>query len=288
MREKAVCFGKTISLVGIITEPDPTDRESGNHLSAIILLNAGLLHRVGPHRLHVKMARRLAAMGFVVLRFDFSGIGDSKGRMDSLPVKKSRVSENQEAMDFLSAVRGIEQFILIGICSGAYFALRTAIDDPRVVGAIPIEGYGYLTTQYHWSHFTNPTSWWRIITGKKDVRDTSIMAWGIIRSLTAKVRRLFTRKEQTQPKADLVADVCCGIKRGVDLLLVYAEGTPAFYNFVTHKDKLVASMSSGKLRVEVVEHADHTFTLLPTQEQLLKVVQNWTQAVVQNRSAPHN
>lgn len=326
MREEIVLFGKVSSLVGIVTAPgdfdtgldtasplDPTQSkdtvESGKEngetkenppfvggispsppLPAVILLNSGLLHRVGPNRFYVKMARRLAAMGVVALRFDLSGIGDSTVRMDNLPLEKSWVSETQEAMDFLNATRGIEQFILIGICSGAYFALRTAIEDARVVGAIPIEGYGYLTHRYYWSHFVNPTSWWRITTGKKDIRDTIAMAWNLIRSLTAKIGSLFPtlkcgamKAQVRQPRVNLALDVNLSIERGVDLLLVYAKGGPAYYNFVTHKGQLHASMSSGKLQVEVIEHSDHLFTPLSVQEHLLQVVQNWMQAMAQNR-----
>jgi alpha/beta superfamily hydrolase len=69
-----VLFGRTRSLVGIITDPPEAERDPQR--PAIVCLNAGIIHRVGPHRLYVKMARTLAAMGFVVLRFDFSGIGD--------------------------------------------------------------------------------------------------------------------------------------------------------------------------------------------------------------------
>ncbi|MGH7928173.1 MAG: alpha/beta hydrolase, partial [Candidatus Binatia bacterium] len=75
MREEALLLGKTRSLVGILT--DPPEAKRSTRLPGIILLNAGIIHRVGPNRMHVKIARTLAPMGFVVVRFDFSGIGDS-------------------------------------------------------------------------------------------------------------------------------------------------------------------------------------------------------------------
>src|SRR4030095_13226651 len=111
MREEILLLGKTKSLVGIIT--DPPEAKRSNELPGIILLNAGIIHRVGPNRIHVKIARTLAPMGFVVLRFDFSGIGDSKVRDDNLPFEESGVRETQETMDYLSATRGIKRFYLI-------------------------------------------------------------------------------------------------------------------------------------------------------------------------------
>src|SRR5262245_17124568 len=120
MKEEILQFGKTQSLVGIITEP--TEVKSDSPRPGIILLNAGLIHRIGPSRLYVKIARVLTGIGFTVLRFDFSGTGDSRVREDNLPFEQSAVDEVREAMNSLKETRGIEQFLLIGHCSGAGFS----------------------------------------------------------------------------------------------------------------------------------------------------------------------
>ena len=59
MTEEAVLFGTTQSLVGILSQPPREEAPRG--LPAVILLNAGIVHRVGPNRLYVRMARELAA-----------------------------------------------------------------------------------------------------------------------------------------------------------------------------------------------------------------------------------
>ena len=57
MSEEIITFGKTRALVGILHKPvGPAPRAD---LPAVLLLNAGLLHRVGPNRLYVKIARQL-------------------------------------------------------------------------------------------------------------------------------------------------------------------------------------------------------------------------------------
>ena len=109
MREEAVVFGRASALVGVITDPPAGGRPA--HAMAVILLNAGLLHRVAPNRLYVELARGLAAQGFAAFRFDFSGIGDSNVRRNSLPFEKSIVN--------------------------------TARVDARVVGAVLINPQGY-------------------------------------------------------------------------------------------------------------------------------------------------
>ena len=73
-REKAVRFGSSASLVGVVTEA-ATGTAAADR-PAFLFLNSGILHRVGSCRMHVRMARALSAAGFDCLRFDYSGIGD--------------------------------------------------------------------------------------------------------------------------------------------------------------------------------------------------------------------
>ena len=77
MTERIVRFGPEDGLLGILTEPVSPPRGP-----AILFLNAGVLHHVGPFGWYVSLARRLAELGFLSLRFDLSGIGDSPLRND--------------------------------------------------------------------------------------------------------------------------------------------------------------------------------------------------------------
>src|SRR6185295_20136065 len=99
-------------LVGIVTDPPGfvPSRSAGGPLGAI-LLNAGVIHRVGPSRLYVYLARELAALGCVAARFDHSGIGDSTVRRDGSSFEESSLVEAREAMDALQESRGVERFV---------------------------------------------------------------------------------------------------------------------------------------------------------------------------------
>ena len=110
MTEHAVAFPvASESLVGVFTAAEPSD-DHGR--PAIIFLNAGLLHRIGPNRLYVRMAREMAGRGFSSLRFDLSGIGDSLPRTDGLPLRAAALRDVQDALDFLSRKRTLSSFIL--------------------------------------------------------------------------------------------------------------------------------------------------------------------------------
>ena len=70
--ELAVMFGRSGTLLGILTRPLPHVRK---RLPAIVVLNTGIAHRVGHNRMYVTLARELASRGHTVFRFDLSGIG---------------------------------------------------------------------------------------------------------------------------------------------------------------------------------------------------------------------
>src|SRR5690606_37848418 len=93
--------------------------------------------------------RKLAPAGFLTLRFDVSGVGDSQPRPDCLAEADVPLTDIREAMDFLQSRYGIEEFILLGLCSGAYQAHESAVRDPRVVGTVQLDGYGYRTAGYY-------------------------------------------------------------------------------------------------------------------------------------------
>ncbi|MDK9557684.1 alpha/beta hydrolase [Marinobacter sp. M216] len=162
MRERVVTVGDHLPLVGIFCEPD-ADRVSDSK-TAVILLNSGVIHRVGSCRLSVSLGRALAEhAGIATFRFDFSGIGDSDARRGTLTANQSAIEEVQEVMDYLGKWKKIDRFILYGLCSGAFAAYRTAIADERVLGTVQLDGYCYTTWKSHMMHYSprllSPTRW---------------------------------------------------------------------------------------------------------------------------------
>lgn len=291
MKEEAIRFGKATTLVGIITHPAEADLDVTR--PGVILLNSGILHRVGPNRLYVEMARRLATMGFVVLRFDFSGIGDSPVRNDHLPFDKSAVSEAGAAMNHLETVKGIDRFILAGICSGAAISFKMACQDPRVIGAFLINPRNHLhdrTNDTLSSSIRNRTlarHYWRIafsssfnrknqlkaITGKVDYRTIGrvVLNFGLGHLLRAG-RRMPSGANGGEADLRLLAE------RGTHLMHVYSEGDEGLdYLHVMLGDRLETWHARGLLKLEIVGGANHTFTLLWSQERLLEILCHWAE-----------
>ncbi len=272
-------FGQGGTLVGILTDP-PRPTGVGDR-PAVVLLNAGFIHRVGPYRLNVNLARSLAAAQFPVLRFDLSGIGDSRLRRDNLPIQKSAVLEAQEAMAFLTAARGATRFVLIGLCSGAENALRVARLDKRVIGAVALNYQGDPTDQvikdrYHADYYRramfDPRRWLRAARGESEygsiVRLLGVRLWS---GLSGKARR--------SPRA---AEIGASLRelsvRGVRVCLLFNEGDPGldYLNFYLAKD-IDRLKAAGGFDVQVVPRANHMFGPLRAQEHVIGTIETWLQ-----------
>ncbi len=126
----------------------------------LVWLNAGFLAHVGPFRLHVELARQLAAQGWASARFDAPGIGDSVAAARQMPVEVLRAD-----LGVLQAATGCSQFVIGGICSAADLAWATAQADPRVRGIVMLDGMARGAHAYRWGQlnlllrYRSPLRW---------------------------------------------------------------------------------------------------------------------------------
>lgn len=139
--ESVFRFGPKQSLLGIVSEPtcgvDPVR-------PTFVLFNAGIVHRVGPFRMNVDIARQLSRSGFRCLRMDLSGLGDSGIRSGKLTSEERALLDAKDAFDSLSKV-GSGNFVALGLCSGAFNAFQSSLSDTRVVGLVSIDGIAFPT-----------------------------------------------------------------------------------------------------------------------------------------------
>lgn len=280
MNEKAFLFGNEKALVGIVT--DPEDGSPGRDLPAVVLLNAGIIHHVGPNRIHVKLARKLASAGFVVMRFDFSGIGDSRPRPDGKPFAQSAPEEIRQSLDYLETSRGIRSFVLIGICSGADNALRAGALDPRVEGAVAIEGHAIATPAYlfrlYRRRLLSPRSWFRFLSGKSELAGMLRESRKSRAAVRAQgTRELKLRRESLTPsKREIVDSIRAFGDRSARLLLIYSSGSASHVFYETGIRRRVRSLRKrASIETRFVSGADHVFTHQASQSALLSAICDW-------------
>jgi len=118
-------------LFGVLTFPEadvPSKRVG------VILLAGGIIPRSHRNRMWVKAARRLATLGFYVLRFDYRGVGDSSGSLLEMRLDRPFTEDVVAAADFLRKVVKVDRLVLAGTCFGALTVLSA------VEAAAPIDG----------------------------------------------------------------------------------------------------------------------------------------------------
>jgi pimeloyl-ACP methyl ester carboxylesterase len=120
-------------LRGVLTEPVSVPAAA---MTAVVF-NAGSVRRVGPNRMWVETARRWAALGVPVLRFDLIGLGDSDGDTRRYVLNTDFYSEASSdqvlaALDALEARAMPGTFVVCGVCTGAYWSFHAALSDPRI------------------------------------------------------------------------------------------------------------------------------------------------------------
>ena len=142
LREEPLQFGAGGRLFGILTSPAMSP-SNAQELPVFVFLNAGSLHRVGPYRLYVRLARALSRMGFSSLRVDLAGTGDSLPR-PGLTNQQSVAADFEEILAVLESRLGRLPLVLAGLCSGADDAIRLTLKEPRVVGMVLLDPICFL------------------------------------------------------------------------------------------------------------------------------------------------
>lgn len=277
IREKAIRFGQGGSLVGILSEsPDPDARSR----PGVVLVNSGILHRVGACRLHVTLARALARDGYNVMRFDFSGIGDSGVRRDDLPFEESSVVELQDAMNHLAGAKGHESFVVMGLCSGADMALEAAKVDARILGLGLFDPWAYRTRGYYLKHYgpklLDPGAWVNAIRVRMAGDDAQGEFPSVANGMDEEDLDMPTYVREFPPRAQAESELLALTERGVQLCCVFTGGQQDHYNY---EGQFRESFKRIDMRDNLSEHylagADHIFTELAHQRFLVETMRAW-------------
>lgn len=274
--EEACSFGDEAQLTGVYTPVDATPADT----PCVLYITAGLLHHIGPTRLHVELARALAQDSISGFRFDLSGAGDSEtGSLGGYFTERS-VSEIRQAMTYLQTHYGHTRFVLAGLCSGADDALATAAADPRVAGIVLLNGYAYPAgyfTFFRWLKFYLPRMfmWEKLLNRAKQLlmrtKNTAIALHDEreLKKLDDDYR-FVPPKEQTETLLKKLDD------EHLDMLLVYTGSEHESYSY---KGQLTAMFPSLADSPHVTEYyaqmADHTFILEADRQQLIQQTRAW-------------
>lgn len=273
MSEHTSTFGEHQHLMGTIT------RTAGSADIGCILLCAGVIHRIGPHRFNVKLARALARAGHPALRLDLAAVGDSRSPPTETAYDEQAVVDIRAAIDHLIAQTGVTRVVLIGLCSGAVYSLRTALRDERVTGIHMIDGYAYATARTRRERYLQ--------------RARTITPAVIGKSLRSRLMRDKTANASPPggqaapdyglahpPQAEVAADLERLLKRGVSIYQMFSGSILQHYNYAEQFAEGFAQWPAlAAVRTEYTPHIDHTATALSAQQELIDKIVPWVVAI---------
>ncbi len=287
MIERAIAFGPDGRLVGILAEPDPA--LAVVNAPAALMWNVGIQHRVGPYRVQVDIARDLARRGFVSLRFDLSGMGDSDVRQDSRTDGERALSDARDAIGLLAKRRGASKFLPIGFCSSVDAVHRLSLEDERVVGACFIEGYAYHTRGF-WLRYPlrllNRERWKRYLEDRAQkilARRGRTIAVDPLKEERAVMGSVFARQYPTM--GQFGADVRKLAARGTRLLFVYVGGDTEFNHSGQLSEMVGMRLPSEAVELEYYPDADHTFFRVADRRRLVARVGEWAARTFRNSAS---
>jgi exosortase A-associated hydrolase 1 len=142
--------------------------------TGVVVVVGGPQYRAGSHRQFVELARRLAAGGFAVLRFDLVGMGDSSGAQRDFERATPDIGAAIAALR--EQLPRLERIVLYGLCDGASAALLYLYrcKDPAVKGLCLLNPWvrtpaGLARTyvkHYYLRRITQPDFWRKLLAGK--------------------------------------------------------------------------------------------------------------------------
>lgn len=296
--ESIVSFGPEDALVGILTEPG-----AGVVRAQVgcLLLNTGMNYRVGQRRINVKLARRLAASGIPTLRFDMSGIGDSRPSSSRDSFRQQQANDMGAALDRFQASTGLRRFLVFGVCSGAENALSIGLVDSRVVGVLLFDGPDFLSKRVRAARklrrlaafpFSAPlrhqNAGWQDLTAWL----RSPLSAPLRRKFLARLRKprdaatealpdIFSTNAPAYSAKEYAADLQSLIDRGVDVYVMFSAMLHAADRNMDMLAQLRGEPCLKQIRYRFWPDIDHTAPLLDGQRRLLDAIDAWAVEVAQ-------
>jgi predicted ATP-grasp superfamily ATP-dependent carboligase/alpha-beta hydrolase superfamily lysophospholipase len=273
--DTACRFGENDYLFGIHTQL----ATSPASLPMIVMFNAGVVHRVGPNRLYTLLSRNMAALGFPVFRCDIEGLGDSVLRAhgrENHPYPDGALKDAETILDFLRKRFGAQQFILMGLCSGAYLSFTTGLSkaDHSITELLLINPLTFKWTEgdsldtdnfrhvaYYRGSMRSGSRWLKLLRGQVNFLKIGKVVLSHLRTQFQSYSSALI--ERIYPKAgSLLSNQLRELfGRKLRVSLFVSSGDPG-WDMVTANARQAAKLGLKRdsLSIQFIPDADHTFT----------------------------
>lgn len=265
----------------------------------IILPGGGTPLTTNRNRLSVRICRSLASIGFLSMRCDYHGTGESTGSVNQFRLDQPFVEDVAAAVAYLRDA-GAARVILAGSCFGGRTALATAAvrDDVAAVMLVATSPRDYLMGERIGAKKAARWGIWRYLVEALRPRTWRGMFNARMRRsyaihLRTKLRLLASslpggeRRIEERPMGTAIVsphferDIRSVAERGVPVLLLYGSDDEFLDEFRTAAAGPLAEIlerSQGKIQVREIPGRLHGLTKVSVQEAVFEEVLNWAKA----------
>ncbi len=274
MSESAHLIGTNPQIMGILNVPQ--ELTDAGERTAVVMLSSGLLHRVGPFRLHVDLARALARIGIMSFRIDQAGRGDSS-RSEGMTAGETIQAELAIVREFLAGSQGVDNVVLVGLCSGADDALELARHNAFVKGIVLLDGFAARTPWYYIAYYgqriLDPVRLGNIIKSRLKRLTAKSSGSGDNRNVEfeelAGIRNLSTVDDARTAFGAL-------FERDGHALCVFTGGVKEYYCYQGQLRKNLKNRTSKVWLTEVFyPSANHTYPMVKHRNELVELIISW-------------
>ena len=290
LEERANAFGREGHLFGIVSRRAGPQAGGARALPAVILLNAGAVHHIGPNRLYVELARRLAAAGYSCLRFDVESIGDSVRRLpgrENHPYPDNALTDLRAAIEHMRWEHGARSFVVIGLCSGAFNAFHAGLKlgdcgIERVVLINPLtfywtEGDSIETTTLlfdavaYGKSMRDPGRWLKLLRGDVNFGRLFTVIGEQARNRTLSLWHAACERFAPSHAPPLARDLRRILDEGRRVSVFVGDSDPGGEILMNGAGYTTTrAMREGTLTIDVIPDADHTFSQLAPRRDLIR------------------
>jgi len=273
------------SIFGILSQPEPGMRPRE---WCVLFLNPGAVRHIGPNRMWVEAARRWARRGVTSLRLDLEGIGESDGEqnLDVAALYQEHLVEQVETvMDSLRSRIGARRFVVIGLCSGAFWAFHAAIRNRDVQAGILLN-----PRLFAWDPevdrrrilrrtaglLVDTTDWRRLARGYVSLKSFKRVTRVVLerfRAMHASAERHFQISPETMAQAWEALE-----RNHSRLTLIFTEGEPLLREM--EEEGHLSPHTTSRLRCIRIANCGHTFRPLWAQKMAHELIDGELEAIL--------
>jgi len=269
-------------------------RDNPTNKRGVLLLNAGATHHIGAGRLYVTLARQLALQGYVVMRLDLVGLGDSPawdGSAENIVYCQHASRDVTLAIDTLQHRYGCVDITAAGLCAGAYHSFKLAMEGAPLRSIVLInpltfywqDGMSLATDfsaeeaaeiiQRYKRNMLQLQTWRKLFAGKAAFKKLGRVAFKRIANTVNVRKRDIVRMLGAPLPEDLAADLRTILHSGTSVSFIFADRDLGLQRLRLLGGAAVARLiRKRQVELHLIKDADHTFTQARHREQVIKLV----------------